>query len=140
MSELAFVERARIPRIVTLGHAIDFYIAELARRGRSPSTRLAYRRMLNHLARQTRDKLPGELELEDYERFLDQWTDSAPSTLASAVSLVRGFSTFLADRGMAASDVAAPLRRPRRQRPEDVAVISVSADDVSSRRCGGFGS
>jgi integrase len=34
------------------------------------------------------------------------------------------------DRGWPEADVAAPLKRPRRQRPEDVQVVSVGADDV----------
>jgi hypothetical protein len=78
---------------------VDRYIGHLAREGRSPATRANYQRLLTDFARSCRDKTPAELELQDYERFLDRWTDKSPSTLASGVSLVRGFSRFLFDRG-----------------------------------------
>jgi site-specific recombinase XerC len=107
-----------MPAVVTLGHAVDYYVAHLAREGRRKATRNSYRRLLTDFARSCHDKAPAELELADYDRFLNRWTDSSPSTLASNVSLVKGFSRFLYDRGLAAVDVAAPLKRPRRQRPE----------------------
>jgi site-specific recombinase XerD len=118
------------PAVVTLGHAVDFYIAHLAREARSSATRASYRRLLTDFARSCREKAPAELELSDYERFLDRWTDSSPSTLASGVSLVKGFSRFLLERGYATEDVAHSLRRPLRKRPEDLDVVSVSAEDV----------
>jgi integrase len=123
-------EHPRLRLVVTLGDAIDYYIGDLARQGKSASTRRSYRRLLAHFADQVRDKPPGDLTLEDYERFLDRWTDAKPSTLASSVSLARGFSRYLFERGHTAEDVAAPLKRPRRQRPEDVAVVSVTGEDV----------
>lgn len=119
-----------MPAVVTLGHAVDYYIAHLAREGRRKATRNSYRRLLTDFARSCHDKAPAELELADYDRFLNRWTDSSPSTLASNVSLVKGFSRFLYDRGLAAVDVAAPLKRPRRQRPEDLDVVTVTAEDV----------
>ncbi len=117
-------------RDVTLGRAIDLYIGDLTRRGRSQATRNGYRRLLDNFADRVRDKPPAELELGDYEAFLDRWVDSAPSTLASGVSLVRAFSRFLFERGWATDDVAYPLQRPRRKRAEDLEVVSVSAEDV----------
>jgi integrase len=88
--------------------------------------------LLNDFADAVRDKPPAELDLSDYEGFLDRWTDSAPSTLASGVSLVRSFSRFVHDRGWAAEDVARPLQRPRRKRAEDLEVVTVSAEDVTA--------
>ncbi|MGH3079704.1 MAG: hypothetical protein ACRDNH_01030 [Gaiellaceae bacterium] len=41
-----------------------------------------------------------------------------------------GFSQFLHDRGLAAENVAAPLKRPRRKRAEGLDVVTVTADDV----------
>jgi site-specific recombinase XerD len=114
----------------TFSRAIDAFIGDLARRGRSQATRNSYRRLLNDFADVVRDKPPVVLELADYEIFLDRWTDSAPSTLASGVSLVRAFSRFLHDRGWSSEDVAQPLQRPRRKRYEDLDVVTVSADDV----------
>jgi site-specific recombinase XerD len=119
--------RAVLP---TFSRAIDAYIGDLARRGRSQATRNSYRRLLNDFAEAVHDKPPAELELADYEQFLDRWTDKSPSTLASGVSLVHGFSQFLYKRGWAAEFVAEPLQRPKRKRPEDLDVVTVGADDV----------
>ena len=115
---------------LSFNRAIDDYEGELARRGKSPSTRRSYRRNLIHFARLVRDKPPATLTLADYERFTDRWVDAKPSTLASAVSLAHGFSTYLYEKGVTDVDVAAPLKRPQRQRPEDTEVISVSGQDV----------
>lgn len=114
----------------SFGEAIDLFIGDLARQGKSLSTRRSYERQLNHFARQVRDKPPAELDLADYETFLNRWTDAKPSTLASAVSLAHSFSRFLFERGIAATDVAYSLKRPKRPRPEDVDVITVSTEDV----------
>jgi site-specific recombinase XerD len=115
---------------VTFSKAIDAYIGHLARTGRSQATRNSYRRLLNDFADVVRDKPPAELELADYEQFLDRWTDSSPSTLASGVSLVRKFSRFLYERGWSETFVAEPLQRPGRKRSEDLDVVTVSSEDV----------
>jgi site-specific recombinase XerD len=107
---------------VRFGDAIDLYIAYLARAGRQKSTRDGYFRNLCHFEDEAglrRDV--ATLELVDYERFVDRWTNASPSTLASGVSLARGFSRFLYERGLAATDVAEPIKRPRKKRPEDLA-------------------
>lgn len=114
----------------SFGEAIDLFIGDLARQGKSMSTRRSYERQLNHFARQVRDKPPADLDLADYETFLNRWTDAKPSTLASAVSLAHSFSRFLFERGIAGTDVAYSLKRPKRPRPEDVDVITVSTEDV----------
>jgi hypothetical protein len=73
MGALQLAEAPRIiPAVVTLGYAIDLYIAHLARLGRSKATRKTYRLLLNDFASVTRDKEPSALELTDYERFLDR--------------------------------------------------------------------
>jgi integrase len=124
------VVESRPAVVVTFSAAIDAFIGDLARRGRSQATRTSYRRLLNDFADRVHDKPPAELELGDYERFLDRWTDSSPSTLASGVSLVRSFSRFLHERGFASEDVAYPLQGPRRKRYEDLEVVSVTPEDV----------
>jgi integrase len=117
-------------RPLRIGAAIDLFLGELARRGRKPGTLDAYRIKLNHLADDVRDAFVHEIELADYERFLNRWVGSAPSTLAGSVSLVTGFSTFLWERGYVPAHVAYPLRRPPRPRPEDLDVVTVSGEDV----------
>src|SRR3954471_7709384 len=88
-------------RPLRIGEGIDLYLGEFARRGRSPRTIDSYRRKLNALADAVRDAYVHEIELSDYERFVNRWAASAPSTLASSVSLVKGFSDFLWERGYA---------------------------------------
>jgi len=61
---------------------------------------------------------------------LNRWVGGQPSTLALKTSIVKGFSRFLVERGFADSDAAQPLKRPRRQRPEDVDVVSLMPGDV----------
>jgi len=116
---------------VRIGEAIDLFLGELARRGRKPRTLDAYRRKLNQFADVVRDAFVHEIQLEDYERFLNRWVSSAPSTLAGGVSLVKGLSEFLWERDYTGEHVAYSLKRPRRPRPEDLDVVTVSAEDVA---------
>ena len=75
-------------RPLRIGEGIDLYLGELARRGRSPRTIDAYRRKLNALANTVHDAYVHEIELADYERFVNRWAGSAPSTLAGSVPAV----------------------------------------------------
>ena len=86
-------------RHVPLGAAIDLYVGELARRGRSAETRRAYERVLFLLADRYRDKPVTEITVDDCRRFLDRWRDAAPSTVALHVSVLSGFFRFLTDEG-----------------------------------------
>jgi integrase len=115
---------------MTFGEAIDLYLGDLARRGRRPATLDSYRRLLNHFADKAVESDVAQLRLVDYERFLNRWVEAGPSTLASKVSLVRGFSRFLWERGFTETDVAYPLRRPKRLPAEDLRVVTISSDDV----------
>jgi hypothetical protein len=81
-----------VSRPIRIGEAIDMWMGELARRNRVLGTRNEYRRKLNLLADDVRDAYVHEITLRVYERFLDRWLDKAPSTMASAVSLVKGFA------------------------------------------------
>ena len=82
--------------------AIDLYIGELARRGRSPATRRTYQRLLfdfADLVDRTSEMDVGDTTPDDCRRFLDRWRDSSPSTLATGVSLLRGYFLFLEKEG-----------------------------------------
>jgi hypothetical protein len=96
-------------RPIRVGEAIDLYLGDLARRGRKHRTLDAYRRKLNSFADVVRDAYVHEIQLEDYERFLNRWVGSAASTLGGGVSLVKGFSEFLWERGYTPEHVAYPL-------------------------------
>ena len=118
------------PRPLRIGEAIDLHLGELARRGRSPRTLDAYGRKLNLFADDVRDAYVHEIDLADYERFLNRWAGASPSTLASSVSIVKGFSEYLWERGFTGEHVAFRLKRPRRLRAEDLDVVTVTTDDV----------
>jgi integrase len=115
-----------------LERAIDDYIGELARRGRRPSTRRTYRRLLWDFADAVhgRERQVDEIMPEDCRRFLDRWTNAKPSTLASGVSLLRGFFDFCEEEGLVERNPMRRIKRPRRPRPEDVEVVSVTPHDV----------
>jgi integrase/recombinase XerD len=115
---------------LTLGDAIDLFLGDLARRSRKETTLATYSRQLNRLADLSRKRYVHELTLADYERFLNQWVGMGASTLAAGVSLVKGFSQFLWERGYTADHVAFSLKRPSRLRPEDLDVVTVSRDEV----------
>jgi len=89
-----------------------------------------YGRKLNQFADLAEKEWVDEIELLHYERFLGQWVGAAASTLASGVSLVKGFSEFVWERGWAEEHVAYRLRRPRKPRAEDLDVVTVSTEDV----------
>jgi integrase len=117
-------------RPLRVGEAIDLYLGELARRNRQPSTLDAYWRKLFAFADQLPCAYVHEIEFRDYENFPNRWIGKAPSTMASSVSVMKGFSEFLWERGYTDEHVAFKLRRPRRARAEDLDVVTVGSDDV----------
>lgn len=115
-----------------IGRAIDLWIGELARLRKSRRTRETYNRQLQRFA----DTLPpytavGEITADDCRRFLDIWRDAAPSTMASGVSILRGFFRFLIDEGhVPEPGPMARIKRPRRPRAEDLDVVTISTADA----------
>jgi integrase len=116
-----------------VGRAIDLYIGELARRRKSPRTRADYERHLQSFA----DTLPpytavSEITVDECRRWLDRWRDAEPSTMASRVSILRGFVRFLIDEGhIAEPGPMAKIQRPRRKRYEDLDVVTIGRDDAA---------
>jgi integrase len=119
-----------VTRPLRIGEAIDLFLGDLARQGRRDGTLRDYRYKLNLLADDLKDCYVDEIEVTGYERFLNRWVGAAPSTLASSVSLVHVFSKFLWRRGFAREDVGRMIERPRKPRPEDLDVVTVSTEDV----------
>lgn len=115
-----------------VGRAIDLWLGELARQRRSQSTRRTY----NHQLQRFADTLPpytavSEITADDCRRFLDIWRDASPSTMASGVSILRGFFRFLIDEGhVDEPGPMARIKRPRRQRAEDLDVVTISSADA----------
>ena len=119
-----------VDRPIRVGEAIDLFMGDLARQGRKDGTLRDYRYKLNLLADDLKDGYVDDIDLTDYERFLNRWVGAAPSTLASSVSLVHVFSKFLWRRGFVSVDVGRAIERPRKPRPEDLDVVTVSTEDV----------
>lgn len=119
-----------IARMNDIDHAVDAYIGELARLGRSQNTRRKYREILWKLCAHVGGKRCSEIERADCTSFLDRWADSSPSTLALNTSIVAGFFSFLVDITLLEHSPMATVRRPPRQRPEDLDVVTISSADV----------
>ena len=100
-------------RYLPLGAAIDLYVGELARRGRSAETRRTYERVLFLLADRYGESTIAEITADDCRRFLDRWRDAAPSTLALHVSVLNGFFGFLRDEGRIDARWSGCAGRPR---------------------------
>lgn len=115
---------------VFIHHAIDLYLGELARQGRRETTRAKYRSVLDPFGDQVRHKLPDEVTADDCRLYLDRWVNASPSTLALYVTVLRRFFDFCEDEQIVKRSPAAKLKRPRRHRPEDLDVVTVSTADV----------
>ena len=59
-----------------IDRAVDTYIGELARRGRSKSTRDTYHRLLIDFATKMGHRTVAEVTADDCRSFLDRWTDA----------------------------------------------------------------
>lgn len=115
---------------VNVYEAIDRYLGECARRGLAEATRRKYRQILDPFGDTIRHKATDEITLDDCRRYLDRWVDASESTLALHVSILRGFGQFCEDERIVARSFASHLRRPRRKRPEDLDVVTISTEDV----------
>jgi integrase len=114
----------------SLDHAIDLWLGELARRGRSPRTRLKYRQLVDPFAAMCEHLAPAEITADHCRRYLDRWANHSPSTLALYVTALAGLFEFLYDEGIVPRDPMERVKRPPRKRPEDLDVVSVTDRDV----------
>lgn len=65
-----------------LGHAIDLYLGELARRNCTSETLRPYRRILNLFADRYDAKPLDEISIDDCRSFLDRWLTASAATKA----------------------------------------------------------
>lgn len=124
---------AMIRRMNDLNYAMDAYLGDLARAGRTRDTRVKYQQVLWAFASMLErdgirecDKVTPDL----CRRFLDRWVDSSPSTMALGVTVLRRFFAFLVDETAIDHSPMDRIQRPRRKRPEDLDVVSVTTSDV----------
>lgn len=125
---------SKMRRMNDINYALDAYDGELARAGRTPATRLKYRQILWLFAAYLDDNGIRDCDLvapEHCRRFLDRWVNASASTLALHVSILRGFFAFLEDETVIETSPMARIKRPRRKRPEDVDVVSVTTAELN---------
>jgi integrase len=119
---------------VRLSRAIDLWTGELARAGRTPSTRASYERYLfkfvSQLERSRPDVDAAEVTTNDCRAFLDGWNERSASTVCSIHSALSGLFRWLYLENEIEVNPMARIPRPRRPRPDDVDVVIVTPSDV----------
>jgi len=117
-----------------LSRAIDLWTGELARAGRTPSTRASYERNLfkfvTQLERSRPDVEVSEVTTNDCRLFLDGWNGKSASTVCTIHSALTGLFKWLYLEGEIDVNPMVRVARPRRQRPDDVDVVIVTPGDV----------
>ncbi len=117
-------------RMNEIDHAVDAYIGELARLGRSANTRTKYQWLLWKFCEHVGPRYVDELTRVDCTSFLDRWVNASPSTIALHTSILASFFDFLVDLTLLERSPMEKVRRPPRKRPEDLDVVTVSDADV----------
>jgi site-specific recombinase XerD len=84
---------------VRLSRAIDLWVGELARAGRTASTRASYERYLFKFVTQVERSRPDvdarEVTTNDCRLFLDRWNGRSASTVCSIHSALSGLFRWL---------------------------------------------
>lgn len=119
---------------MNLSRAVDMWMGELARGGRAEGTRASYERHLWKLIDQV-EKSHGEARAKlvttnDCRAFLDRWIGKAPSTVCTIHSALNGLFSWLYLEGEIEANPMVRIARPRRPRPEDLDVVSVTPGEV----------
>lgn len=117
--------------MITSSRAIDLFTGDLARRGYSARTIDTYQRLLFKFA----DRFPNEYDVakitaDDCRGWLDSWNRHAPGTRAHAYSVLSSYMGWLHATGKLNRNPMERIARPRRTRPEDLDVVTVSSDGV----------
>ena len=117
-----------------LARAIDPWMGELARAGRTPSTRASYERYLfkfvAHVEQLRADVDAREVTTNDCRAFLDRWNGKSASTVCSIHSALSGLFRWLYLEGEIDANPMTRIPRPRRPRPEDLDVVIVTPAHV----------
>lgn len=117
--------------MITFDRAVDLFVGDLARRGYSERTRATYSRILDKFG----DRLPTDSDVsrvtsDDCRRFLDLYNRNAPGTRAHIYAVLSSFFTWLIVTEKTKRNPLVTVPRPRRQRPDDLDVVSLSTEDV----------
>jgi integrase len=116
-----------------LDRAIDRYVGDLARQGKSARTLDDYRRKLTLLCGPKEITDPPDVTTvssDDCRAHLDRWRDSAPGTRYHSWSVLSGFFKWLYRAEMIDENPMLRVEAPKRQASEDLDVVSVTGGDV----------
>ena len=119
--------------MLTVDNAIDLWLADLSRRGRSYRTRDRYRRTLDKFA----ERFPREWDVakvtaDECEQFLGRFSHLAKGTQGGEFSAIRGFFKWLHRTRRIKNDPMEYVDPPGRTRQEDLDVLTMSTDDVKA--------
>jgi integrase/recombinase XerD len=117
--------------MLTINQAIDLFAGDFTRRGCSDKARYTYTRILGLFA----NRLPADADVskitsDDCRRFLDLYNRHAPGTQAHTFDVLASFFKWLVFTEQVKRNPLATIRRPRKTRPDDLDVVTVSTDDV----------
>jgi integrase len=119
---------------VRLSRAVDMWMGELARAGRTEGTRFSYERylwkLIDQIERSRPDAAVRDVTTNDCRSFLDRWIGQSPSTVASIHSALNGLFSWLYLEGEIDANPMTRIGRPRRPRPEDLDVVIVTPAEV----------
>lgn len=113
-----------------LDRAIDRFDGELARRGCTKVSRADYFRKIAPLCDLPPDAAVTEVTEDDCRAHLDRWRDRHPNTMRHSISVLRSFFGWLYEAGEIPRSPMDRIKPPRRPRPEDLDVTTVSGADV----------
>jgi integrase len=116
-----------------LDRAVDLYIADLARKGKSPATLRTYESRLVPMCGDRSVVEPGdasEITANDCRLYLDRWRNHAAGTRYHSWAVLSGFFKFLYRAEVIARNPMERVEPPKRLSPEELDVVTVTGSDV----------
>jgi len=116
-----------------LDKAIDLYLGDLARQGKSKRTLHTYSFRLMPLCGPREVAEPGDvrdLTTDDLRTYLDTWRDAAPGTRYHAWAVLSGFFKWAYRAELIDFNPIGRIEPPKRVAPEDLDVVTLSGSDV----------
>jgi integrase len=124
-------ERVEIRLMLTISRAIDLYLGDKSRQGRTDRTREKYGPYLDKFcAMFPADSEVQKITTNDCRRWLDRYQRHAANTQAQVFSILHGFVSWLYHEGQLKRDPMENLMPPRKPSQEDLDVTTISTDDA----------
>jgi site-specific recombinase XerD len=114
---------------VRLDRAIDLYLGDLARQGKSTRTLTTYGVRLMPLCGARDVVEPRDVRLvttDECRSYLDNWRESAPGTRYHAWAVLSGFFKWLYRAELIDENPMLRMEPPRRLPPEDLDVVTLA--------------